>query len=126
MKNNQIIPKVPAPPSLDDAIKNLDIGNGPSRILADAIKEIFDNTNMNQRTVLTPKLGNALIRGEAYCRFFNDVEGLKLIEEIKEIVVSFGGKGRKDMREAISAALGIAIRSSSAPTDMQLGMKRDG
>lgn len=123
MKTKAITPRIP---TLDEATRSLDIGGGNTRILADAIREVFDNTNMNQRTVLSPKLGNALIRAKAYAQFYGDREALALVEEIKEIVVSFGGKGRKDMRETIASALGMAIRTTATPTDMQLGMKRDG
>lgn len=113
-------------PTLDESVRILgEQGNQSTRILADAIREVFNNTNMTQRSVLTPKLANALIRAEAYCKFYKDKESLKLVEKIYEIVVSFQGKGRRDMREAIASALGIAIRSGSTPTDSLLGMKRD-
>lgn len=124
MKTKAIAPRIP---SLDEATRDLDIsGNGNNRILPDAIKAVFDDTNMNQRTVLTSKLANAIIRAEAYARFYDDKEALALVQDIKQIVVSFGGKGRRDMRETIASALGMAIRTSSTPTDLQLGMKRDG
>lgn len=113
-------------PSLKEQMQEIGIGGDQqSRVLADAIREVFANTNMNQRSVLSPKLANALLRGEAYCKFYKDAEALKIVTKVYEIVVSFKGKGRGDMREAIASALGIAIRTQSSPTDSLLSLKRD-
>ncbi len=112
-------------PSLKQQAEIMSNMNSAGNLLPDSIREVFDNENMLQRSVLHPKLARALIRAEAYCRYYDDEPGLQLVESIYEIVVSFGGKGRKDMRDAIAAAMGIAIRAQSSVMDTLTGVRKD-
>lgn len=112
-------------PTLKESISELESTDPKNQILTDAIYAVFDNKNMLQRSVLHPKLAKAIIRAKAYGAYFDDPLVTQIANQVLEIVVSFEGKGRKDMREAIASALGIAIRTQASPTDSLLGLKKD-
>lgn len=75
--------------------------------LKDAVQSVFDNSNMNVKSVLETKHILALAIGRVYAEKYNSKLMNTLCQQLLEMRVSLNGRGRKDLVSTLQSAMRV-------------------